>query len=360
MNHSPASASQASVFEPPSEADTRLHGYWLVLARLVCLTLCMLSVGLFVASILSYIVNNYILCTSTAAACFAHGQLTPGDVQRLHELGLSRDFIALYPIVLNSILSLGYWLVAAFLFWRKSDDRVALLAAISLALFPIVFNYGLTSALPSPWWFLANVLSFLGSLCFILFFYVFPSGHFVPSFTRWFLVVGFIYWGLNEFFPFPSFNPFYRFHLLNGLTYLGLLTSAAVAPIYRYRRVSNPVQRQQTKWVLYGEVMGQGVYLVLFTISLFVPSILSTGSLVSLIRLTAVYALFLLTPLSLGLATPSGSRPVPESSWEIHSSCRWSITRRPSVNCDLPHARPAKRSRLPIGVCWTNWPARPG
>ncbi len=302
MNHSPASASLAERFEPRSETDTRLHGYWLVFVRLVCLTLCVLSVGLFVASILSYIVNNYLFCTGTAAACYAHGQLTPGDVRWLQELGLSRDFIALYPIVLDSLLSLGNWLVAALLFWRKSDDRVALLAAITLALFPMVFNYGLTSTLPSPWWFLANVLSFLGSLCYILFFLVFPSGHFVPSFTRWVLVVALLYWGFNEFFPFPAFNPFYRSQVLNGLTYLGLLISVVVAQIYRYRWVSSPTQRQQTRWVVYGMSIGWGGYLVLFIISLFVPSLFSTGSLVSVIKSTAVYGLLLFTPLSIGFA----------------------------------------------------------
>jgi signal transduction histidine kinase len=179
---------------------------------------------------------------------------------------------------------------------------VALLAAVTLALFPMVLNYGLTSTLPSPWWFLANVLSFLGSLCFILFFLVFPGGHFVPSFTRWILVVALLYWGLNEFFPFPSFNPFYRFQLLNGLTYLGLLISVVATQIYRYRRVSSPTQRQQTKWVVYGMSMGWGGYLVLFTIALFSPALFSTGSLVSVIKSTAVYGLLLFTPLSLGFA----------------------------------------------------------
>ncbi|HEU0002778.1 MAG TPA: hypothetical protein VFQ36_17850, partial [Ktedonobacteraceae bacterium] len=302
MNHSTASPSQASRFEPCSETEARMSGFWLVLVRLVCLTLGVLSVGLFVASILSYIANHYLFCTATAAACYAHGQLTSGDVRWLQELGLSRDFIALYPIVLDSILSLGNWLVAALLFWRKSDDRVPLLAAVTLALFPIVLNYGLTSTLPSPWWFLANVLSFVGSLSFILFFLVFPSGHFVPSFTRWILVVALLYWGLNEFFPFPSFNPFYRFQLLNGLTYLGLVASVVVAQIYRYQHVSTRVERQQTKWVVYGMSLGWGGYLVLFTIALFFPSLFSTGSLISVIKSTAVYGLLLFTPLSLGFA----------------------------------------------------------
>src|SRR6266496_4400997 len=288
MNHSPTSAPLAERFEPRSETETRLHGYWLLLVRLVCLTLSVLSVGLFVVAILSVIANS--------------GQLTPGDVRRLHELGLSKDFYVTYTNVIMSISALGYWLVAAFLFWRKSDDRLALLAAVSLALFPMVFNDGLINRLPSPWWFLAHVLSVLGFLCLLLFFYVFPSGHFVPSFTRWVLVVALLFWGFDAFFPSSSFNPFSLSQVLGGLIFLGLLVGVVVAQIYRYRRVSSPAQRQQTKWVVYGMSMGGGGYLVLFTIALFFPSLFSTGSLGNLIKLTAAYGLVLLTPLSIGLA----------------------------------------------------------
>ena len=53
MNHSPASTLLTDRFEPPSETDMRLSGYWLVLARLVWLTLCAVSVGLFVIALLS-------------------------------------------------------------------------------------------------------------------------------------------------------------------------------------------------------------------------------------------------------------------------------------------------------------------
>jgi hypothetical protein len=124
MNHSTASAPLAERFEPRSETETRLHGYWLV--RLVCLTLCVLSVGLFVGSILTLNANLHLPCTGIVAACITHGQLTPDDLRGLHELGLSRDFYATYTIVMISLSALGYWLVAALLFWRKSDDRLAL------------------------------------------------------------------------------------------------------------------------------------------------------------------------------------------------------------------------------------------
>jgi hypothetical protein len=172
MNQSSTSAQLADGLPLRCETETRLRGSLLMMVRLVCVTLCMLSVGLFIASIL------------------------------------------------DGLLALGYWVVAAFLLWRKSDDWVALLAAVSLALVPIVFNYGLTSALPSPWWFLANVLSFLGSLSFVLFYYVFPSGHFVPGFARWLLVVGLVYWGLNEFFPFPYTLDLYCPLLARGIQWV--------------------------------------------------------------------------------------------------------------------------------------------
>ena len=298
MNWSDASLNKAVSTTPLNMADTRLHGRWLVLVRLACLTLSVLSVGLFVVSILSVIANLHLPCSGATAACYT----TPGDVRRLHELGLSRDFYVTYTIVITSLSALGYWLVAAFLFWRKSDDRVALLAAVSLATFPIMFNDGLMNRLPSPWLFLAHVLSVLGFLSLGLFFCVFPSGHFVPRWTRWGVVVTLIYWGFDAFFPFASFNPFYPSQVPGRLILIGLIGGSVIIQIYRYRRVSSPAERQQTKWVVYGVSMGWGGYLVLLTLSLFFPLLFQTGSLGDLIKLAAAYGLVLLTPLSLGIA----------------------------------------------------------
>jgi hypothetical protein len=300
MNRLPASAHAAERFEPRSEIETRLHGYRLVLVRLLCLTLGVVSVGLFVASIPSSVAHLHLFCTGTAAACNGSGQLTP-DVQRLHELGLSLDFYATYTLVLLSIVALGYWLVAAFLFWRKSDDPLALLAAVSLATFPIVFTPGVHT-LPWPWWVLAHIIIFLGLLFFFLFFYVFPSGHFVPRWTRWVFVVALIYSGFVYFFPVPSLNPFYRSQVLNDLIIYPVIFGIIIVQIYRYRRVSSPAQRQQTKWVVYGASMGVGGYLVVNTIPLFFPSLFLTGSLVSLIESVAGSAVALLIPFSIGFA----------------------------------------------------------
>ena len=285
-----------------SERITRLHGgYRLVMVRLICLSLCVLSVGLFVASITSYFANLHLLCTGTAVACNTHGQLAPGDVRRLQELGLSIDFFATYTLVIMSIFACGYWLVAALLFWLKSDNPLALLAAVSLGTFPLAFG-NVSNTLSSSWWSLSHVISFLGSFCIVLFFYVFPSGHFVPRWTRWVTVVALVYWVFDVFFPFSSFNPFSLSRVLNSVVFIGMIGGIIVVQIYRYRRVSSPAQRQQTKWVVYGVSMGVGGYLVLSTISLVFTPLFSTVSLVSLIAFAAVYGLLLLVPLSIGLA----------------------------------------------------------
>ena len=202
-----------------SEVITRLHGYRLVIVRLTCLFLYVLSVGLVVASMPSYFASLHMLCTGTATACNANVQLAPGDVRRLQELGLSIDFFATYIIVITSIFALGYWLVAALLFWRKSDNPLALLAALTLGTFPIAFNDDFIRTLSSSWWLLAHVISFLGSVCIVLFFYVFPSGHFVPRWTRFVLVPTLVYWWFSAFFPLALFNPFFRLPVLDRVTF---------------------------------------------------------------------------------------------------------------------------------------------
>src|SRR5690242_19238574 len=116
----PAETTQPAISS--SLTDTRLHGYRLVIVRLLSLSLYLVSVGLVLASIPSYYASLHLLCTGTADTCSATGQLAPGDLQRLQTVGLSIDFFATYVIILASLFALGYWLVAALLLWRTSDN----------------------------------------------------------------------------------------------------------------------------------------------------------------------------------------------------------------------------------------------
>jgi len=119
---------------------------------------------------------------------------------------------------------------------------------------------------------------------------------------RWVFVVALVYGVFNTFFPFASFNPFSLSPVLSDLIFIGLIVSIVIVQIYRYRWVSSPTQRQQTKWVVYGMSMGWGAYLVWLILSLFFPILNQTGPLVSAIAGAAVYGLLLLTPLAIGFA----------------------------------------------------------
>jgi hypothetical protein len=86
----------------------------------------------------------------------------------------------------------------------------------------------------------------------------------------------------------------------------GLLSSMIYAQIYRYRRVSSPAQRQQTKWVAFGFSAGVVAFVGLaFWDQLLASTSLSakTALLVDSVVATGVILVFMLIPLSIGLAT---------------------------------------------------------
>jgi hypothetical protein len=193
-----------------------------------------------------------------------------------------------------------YVSVGVVLFWRKSDDRMALLASISLVLFPVAFSQEIVGTLPPAWTLPSAGVVFLGDVCIGLFFYLFPSGWFVPRWTRW-LALGWIaYWGLDLFVPFFG-NLLLGF--LSFVLLLGLIVSLVAVQVYHYRRVSTPVERQQTKWGVFGIALALGSYVIGSTVLyVLVPLLFSLSPLYYMIGQTLLSLLFLLFPISLGFA----------------------------------------------------------
>jgi len=278
--------------------DPRLYGCWLILARIGWVAVVGRALGLFIASIPTTFADLHILCT--AASCSTSGQLTPDYVRELQALGLSMDFYATYIVVFIIVFAFGYFAVGAVLFWRKSDDRMALFASFTLVTFPMAFTEVLAT-LPPSWWLPVQFVSFLGSICFVLFFYLFPNGQFVPRWMRWLSIGVIMYWGAKNFFSLSPLNPFTRFPILNALTFVGFVGTMVVGQIYRYRRVSSLLQRQQTKWVVFGMSVAIGCYVGL-DLLYGVFSLPPKGPFADLIIFTATYFLMLLIPLSIVFA----------------------------------------------------------
>jgi hypothetical protein len=88
---------------------------------------------------------------------------------------------------------------------------------------------------------------------------------------------------------------------LNLLVTLALYGGIILSQIYRYRRVSTPVQRQQTKWVILGVAVAIGLIIGLLVIGLLIPSIDNTIFYNVLWYIIYPIAL-LLIPLSIGFS----------------------------------------------------------
>jgi hypothetical protein len=95
------------------------------------------------------------------------------------------------------------------------------------------------------------------SVLLVLLFYTFPDGRFVPHWTRTTII---IVAGAALFYNFlPSLGSFGSPVTLGEgaviILFFGGLIVGVFAQVYRYRKVSTPTQRQQTKWIVFGLVV---------------------------------------------------------------------------------------------------------
>jgi hypothetical protein len=279
----------------PNRSDVRLQGMWLALARIAWIIIALFGVGLMVASIPPY----YAYLHVTNAASYYGPQLTPGDVREIHTLGLSIDFYAWLNISVFLITLLVSASIGLVLFLRRPDDRLALVTSLTLVLLPLGFNSSITGTLPPAWALPTEVVTFLNSIGLGLFFFLFPNGRFVPRWTRWLMVVWVAYWVNSQLFPNDPLNNTW-FPLI---PFLGLIVSIIVLQVYRYRRVSTPLQRQQTKWAVFGIIVTFGGFvLAIPVVDGLLPLFVPMSPLSFFFAQTPFYLLLLLFPISIAFA----------------------------------------------------------
>src|ERR1700719_2420788 len=100
------------------EADTRLHGRWLVLARVVWAILILITLGIFVVCLPIFFSILQTICTDATSAACADKQLSPAAAN----------------LALLFIWACTWFVVGALIAWRKSNDWMALLVAFWLVL----------------------------------------------------------------------------------------------------------------------------------------------------------------------------------------------------------------------------------
>src|SRR6266700_4487974 len=230
-----------------NESETRLPGRLLLIARTSWVVLTLLVLTLNAISIPRADALLQAVC-QPGTVCITGW--TPAEVSQLQQSGFSPGFLAAYQIVWDVVTTLIYTALAALIFWRRSADRMALFCAYMLVLFggatyTSLLDLGLRTLAPA-WYWLVGGLELLGQVCVPTFFLLFPSGRFVPRWTRWGVLVFFSNAYLGKGSP------------LFSLSFAALILGLVGLQVYRYRRVSTFRERQQTRWVVFGLAVALG------------------------------------------------------------------------------------------------------
>ncbi len=122
-----------------SAADTRLRGWRLAAARTVVFTTIALTVAVGLLALPGLVTRLARPCADAPNTCL----ITPQQVAPLAKLGITPYAAALGVVCLTCLSVLLVDGVAAVLIWRRSDDWMALLVALTLVLAPTLLTPGL-------------------------------------------------------------------------------------------------------------------------------------------------------------------------------------------------------------------------
>ncbi|MBA2377916.1 MAG: histidine kinase [Rubrobacter sp.] len=276
------------------------HPRWLAVARVAWFVVAAVELVVFVASVRAYWLQLNVLCADPSRSACNFTQLTPVMQDALERLGFTVGAYAGYTLAIHTASSLALLAVGLLVFLRRGDEWYGLFVSLLLVTFGTIgpsavlydaFDWAYPE-LGATALALSNAISWLVFPALGLFLVTFPDGRFVP---RWsFIVV--LLWTLQAIFwewidSLPP--PLFAAELL--LVYGGTLA----VQIYRYRRVSDATQRQQTKLVLFGFALGVSTIVVTGLSSAMSPGF---ASLNGLLEGTWVALLFTPIPLSIGVA----------------------------------------------------------
>ena len=294
MNHSSLSMQTTTGEQQQGERDTHLHGRRLVLAWILWGIIAIFELAALIDTLTEALTQLQIPCTSPCTI----QQLSSSAISTLQHAGLSLgDYIAFYLAIIL-ISTLLCYAIAVLLLKRRPDDWMALLISLMLMSFgPGTISNGVRF---SQWFgpvvapHVSSLFDIINLTILVLVFFLFPNGHFAPRWTRWFI---YIIIGIGiVIIAIPRFTaPGFLIDIYNYL-FLAILLSLIVAQVYRYRRVSTPIQRQQTKWVVYSLVVS--ITSVVGLLAIFQPE---PGSLLSVLDIIANLLLTLI-PISLAIA----------------------------------------------------------
>jgi len=141
MNRSDTEQKGASVTDVASTATMRLAGSWLIIARTVWLALVLPSLGLYVIGLLAYYQLLQRACDDPVCGGIS-GVLNTQGLQALTSSGFALTTYAAVVTIFYALIAAIWCVVGFFIFRRRSNDWLALLAAFFLVMFNITPSSG--------------------------------------------------------------------------------------------------------------------------------------------------------------------------------------------------------------------------
>jgi hypothetical protein len=258
-----------------------LEGRWLLAARVGWIAVATLALGLASAGVVVALDRPDLIRAPSVRATLA-------------QAGLSNQVTMVVALVLPlaAVVAIGL-----LIFWRRSNDGAAMLVALMLVLscaIPMRTEWALDQVV--PWLQLPiRFLWVLAMLPWLIFLFVFPDGRFVPRWTR-LLGAAAIPAALVVDVSHEQSTTSLGLTVLIWSLFWGI---GLYAQAYRYRHVSGPMQRQQTKWV----ALAVSLLLLFLLLGIFMPTLfLGPANPWSVWALAALLPLMLLFPASIAIA----------------------------------------------------------
>lgn len=253
--------------------------------------LCILSVGVFIQSLPDYYDILRSECVFEACELAPAPPTTPEELSKLQ---LSPDLYALIFVLIDCLLVLSFYIAAGIIFWKCFREPMGLLGVSMLVTFGSSFTSVLTLASDGQ-----SVLFMLGWCSFIMFYSLFPNGRFFP---KWISGVAITFVLLQVLSYLSRDSLFYVLGWpiwLKGIFFAIPLVAIGFSQIYRFLRVQNAIERQQSKWVVYGFAVSIAGFIGVSV--LFNPSILQ-GALTYVYLNLAINLCLIIIPVTLTIA----------------------------------------------------------
>ena len=248
----------------------RIRQPWLTVMRIAWIALAALQVGPVLWLLPDYFRRLLALDPATYLVTWSRADFTSA----IAELGISPGAIAGFYLVTGLGTVATFWLIGMMLFWLRSDEWLGLITAYILIGIGVGFS-GVDWELPN----LPPLIEQINAILiltvwpvFFTFMYLFPDGRFVPRWS-WILAVFIFVFFLVMLVVWDSDAPPPPvFFLL-----VGLIATGVGSQIYRYKWISTPGERQQTKLVLFGTTVWFCMELLSNLGELFYPPLFEPG-----------------------------------------------------------------------------------